>query len=228
MSTPVPLRDDMRAFEELMDKLSAAAEEFQALGNQFPPQLRLQTGFVYIQDAFFCMQLAIDFYRDANRALQAEAWFSATIAAGSALESILLAKCLMQKEDVMRLPKWLQLKKSHRDDFAKFVRSLDLGKLLEIAKELAWLNTEGLPRVFIEAISPYLDESSKAELMQTVGNEPDFGQTCANRFREYRNMLHPAVCLREGFKPTKESCTVATFLFLIAFSSLAQATRMAK
>jgi len=38
-----------------------------------------------------------------------------------------------------------------------------------------------------------------------------------------RNLLHPAVCLKEGRQPSKDAGLTAAFLFMIAFTSLAGA-----
>jgi hypothetical protein len=109
-----------------------------------------------LADALFCMQLSLTFYVEANTALQAGAWFAAATIAASALEAVLLGKCLLAQDEIRALPKWKSFKKSYTTNFGAFARSLDLGKLLEIAKELSWFPPMGLPKQFQKTMSDYL------------------------------------------------------------------------
>jgi hypothetical protein len=81
----------------------------------------------------------------------------------------------------------------------------------------------GIPKTFTSYLAGYLDESTLSGLIGLFEGNPNVGRTCADHVREYRNLLHPAVCLKEGRQPSKDAGLTAAFLFMIAFSSLAGA-----
>ncbi len=171
----------------------------------------------------FCFDLALTFYEEANLALQAGAWFAATPIASSALEAVLLSKCFFQEADVKALLKFQSLKRSHKGDFGLFARSLDLGKLLEIANELSWFPDGGVPKVLTSHLAGYLDEGTISALLAFFDGYKNVGHICAHHVREYRNLLHPAVCPRTGRQPSKDVGLTAAFLFMVAFTSVAGA-----
>ena len=175
------------------------------------------------KDGVFCFELALTFYEEANLAVQTWAWFAAASLASAALESVLLSKCFFQEEEIRSLPKFQKLKPSFKVDFGLFARSLDLGKLLEIANELSWFPDGGVPKTFTTYLADHLDESTLPRLIGLFEGNPNVGRTCAAHVREYRNFLHPAVCLKEGRQPSKDAGLTAAFLFMIAFISLAGA-----
>jgi hypothetical protein len=156
----------------------------------------------------------------ANIALQAGAWFAAAAVASSALESMLLSKCFLQEAEVRGLSKFQTSKPKYRKDFGIFARSLDLGNLLQIANELAWFPDGGVPKLFSDCLAEHLDADTLATLLGLFEGGPNVERTCARHLREYRNLLHPAVCLREQRMPSKEAGMTATFLFMIAVLSL--------
>ena len=174
------------------------------------------------REGIFCFELGMTYYTEANLAIQAEAWFAGSAVAAAALEAVLMAKCLFDPDKVRALPKWKTIKKSYRDNFGLFVRSLDLGKLLEIAEPLGWFPEGGLPTGFETRFSISVGEPAIQFLREIFRDERNVGEVCAAHVREYRNLLHPAVCLKEARQPSKETGLMATLLFLIAFSALAQ------
>jgi hypothetical protein len=173
-----------------------------------------------MQDWIFCMKLAMTFYEEANHAVQAGTWFSATAISASALEAMLLAKCFLQMDRIKSLPKWANLKRSHKADFGLLMRSMDLSKLLDIAELLSWFPSTGIPDVFLETMRPYLNAQTEADLTALFASTPNVGLVCSKHLREYRNLLHPAVCLKEGRQPSPNAGMTATFLFLIAITAL--------
>ena len=175
------------------------------------------------KDGVFCFELAMTFYEEANNALQAGAWFAAASIGSSALESVLMSKCFFQEAEVRAIPTFQKLQPKHKGDFGLFARSLALGKLLEIADELAWFPGGGIPKTLVIIFGHYLDEGTLAGLDRIFEASPNVGQVCAKYVRERRNLLHPAVCLKEGRQPSKDVGMTATLLFLIAFVSLAKA-----
>lgn len=171
-------------------------------------------------DGILCFQLALTFFEEANLTIQVGAWFAAAAVASSALESMLLCKCFLQEAEVRRLPTFQTLKRKYRQDFGLFARSLDLGKLLEIADELSWFPDGGIPKTFSDFLAGHLDAGSLAAFLGLFEGDPNVGRTCARHLREYRNLLHPAVCLKENQQPSKVAGMTATFLFMIAVLSL--------
>jgi hypothetical protein len=202
------LRQSVSEMKSVLDHLSEATPAFSGRAAEF-------------KEALFCLNLGLLYYEEANRAIQGGAWFAGSTVAAAALEATLMSKCLTDRDAVRSLPKWKTLKKSYRENFSVFVRSLDLGKLLEIAKQLRWFPSGGIPVAFRDTLYPCLDCEAIALIESLFVNDCNAGQVCADHVREYRNLLHPAVCLREDHLPTTDAGKMATLVFLIAFTSLA-------
>ena len=212
------MQEQFSMFRRTLDELRGVLDKLQA--GPASSDSRVAS----FKDGIFCLELALIFYEEANQALQAEAWFAASSVASSALESVLLSKCFFQADEIRALPKFEKLKQSHKGDFGQFARSLDLGKLLEIATELSWFrDSGGLPQIMTTYLAHHLDEATLSGLIRLFEGSADVGRTCADHVRKYRNLLHPAVCLKEGRQPSRGDAMTATFLFMIAFLSLARA-----
>ena len=173
-------------------------------------------------DGCFCSLLAIDFYDEANRAVQVEAWFAASAIAACALEAALLAQVLYQEPAVTSLPKWGEIQKKYEGDYGRFVRALDLGKLLEIADQLDWFSNQGIPATFLGVMRRYADERTFEGIRQIFRGHENVGHICSRYLLETRNLLHPAVCLRENRSPSAAAGMFGTFVALVAFMSLAE------
>ena len=204
--------------------VTAHLEELEGRLTALPSSARSPETLKQAREAFFCLRLAMTFYVEANQAIRAGAWFAAATVAAAALESILLAKCFLQQAEIKALPKWKAVKKSQRDDFGLFVRGLDLGKLLDIASQLSWFPSNGVPTTFLVAMEPYWEVTTKEEFLALFNSHENVGHVCATHLREYRNLVHPSVCLKEGQQPTPETGITATFMFMIAVSSLSGGT----
>jgi hypothetical protein len=101
---------------------------------------------VNLKDGLACCELAFTFYEEANRAVEVEVWFAAAAVAAAALEAMLLAKMFMNTDGVAQLASFRKLLDKHRGDFGSFARKeMDLGKLLDMAKESAWFRPGGVP-----------------------------------------------------------------------------------
>lgn len=209
------MQNQFSRIRTVLTEMTNALDELQACRVVTDPAI---AGF---KDGVFCLELALTFYEEANLAVQAGAWFAAAAIASSALESLLLHKCFYQEAEIRTLPKFQRLKRNHKDSFALFVRSLDLGKLLEVANELSWFPDGGLPKTLTSQLAVHLDEGALSGLIGLFNANPNAGKLCAQHMREYRNLLHPAVCLKEGRQPSKDVGLTATFLFMVAFTSLA-------
>jgi hypothetical protein len=174
-----------------------------------------------LKDGITCGQLAVVFYEEANRAIQAEVWFAAAAVAAAALEAMLLAKMFMNTDEVVKLASFRKLIDKHQGDFGTFARKeMNLGKLLDMAKELAWFQSGGIPSLLTEMLAQYLDRDTLTELTVIFKDEPSAGYTSADLLRQYRNLLHPANCLKQDVLPTKDTGLRATFFCLVAYASL--------
>ena len=209
------MEDQFTILRRLLIEMNNVLDGLQAGPGKSDPKV------VSFKEGIFCFELALTFYEEANLAVQAGAWFAAASIASSALESVLLSKCFFQEAEIRALPKFQGLKRSHKADFGLLARSLDLGKLLEIANELSWFPDGGVPKTFTSYLAGRLDAATLSGLLELFEGNLNVGRTCATHVREYRNLLHPAVCLKEGRQPSKEAGLTATFLFMIAFTSLA-------
>jgi len=212
------MQNQFAIFRKLLAEMNVVLNGLQTSGAGTDPKI---AGF---KDGIFCFELALTFYEEANLAIQAGAWFAAASIASSALELVLLSKCFFQEAKIRALPKFQHLKRSHKEDFGLFARSLDLGKLLEIASELSWFPDDDLTKTFMSHLSLHLDQATLSSLAGLLEANPNIGQLCARHVRECRNLLHPAVCLKTGQQPSKDVGLTSTFLFMIAFTSLAGAS----
>jgi hypothetical protein len=174
-----------------------------------------------MKDGLACCELALTFYEEANRAVQASVWFAAAAVAAAALEAMLLAKMFTNTDEVARLAPFRKLLDKHHGDFGSFARKeMDLGKLLDMAKELAWFRPGGVPRFLTEMLSHYVDLDTLTALTVIFKDSSSAGYTSADLLRQYRNLLHPAYCLKQDIRPTKDTGIRATYFCLVAYASL--------
>jgi hypothetical protein len=80
---------------------------------------------------------------------------------------------------------------------------MDLGKLLDMARELAWFRPGGVPGVLTEMLARYVHPESLAALTDLFKDSPSAGHTSADLLRQYRNLLHPAYCLKQDIHPQR-------------------------
>ena len=174
-----------------------------------------------MKDSVACCELALTFYEEANRAVQAEVWFAAAATAAAALEAMLLAKMFTHTHEVAQLASFKKLLDKHQGDFGNFARKeMDLGKLLDMAKELEWFLPGGVPSFLTEMLARYVGQDTLTALMVIFNGSPSAGCTSADLLRQYRNLLHPAYCLKQDIRPTKDTGIQATFFCLVAYASL--------
>lgn len=174
-----------------------------------------------MKDGLACCGLAFTFYEEANRAVQAEVWFAAAAVAAAALEAMLLAQMFTHTDDVARLVSFKKLLDKHKGDFGSFARQeMDLGKLLSMAKQLAWFRPGGVPSLLIKMLAQYVDQETLTVLTAVFEDSPNAGYTSADLLRQYRNLLHPAYCLKQEIRPTNDMGIRATFFCLVAYASL--------
>lgn len=97
---------------------------------------------------------------------------------------------------------------------------MDLGRLLEMAKELEWFRPGGVPILLTEMLAQHVDQDTLTALTVFFKDSPSAGNTSANLLRQYRNLLHPANCLKQDIRPTEDTGIRATFFCLVAYASL--------
>lgn len=172
------------------------------------------------REGFLTMRIAMLYYSEANRCVQAEAWFAASTVGSAALEALLLARCFFDSEKVKIIPKFRNLKTKDTRDFSHFARLLDLGKLLEIADSLSWFQTSEFPALLRGYMTPYFSSEDMEALIKPFQASPDIGQLCAKRLQENRNLIHPSVCLKKGELPSAQVGMVGTFFLLTLLAIL--------
>ncbi len=174
-----------------------------------------------MKDGLASCELAFTYYEEANRAIKAELWFAAAAVAAAALEAMLLAKMFTNTDKVAQLASFKKLLGKHQGDFGSFARKeMDLGKLLDMAKELAWFRPGGVPSFLTDTLAQHVGQDTLKELSMIFNDGPSAGYTSADLLRQYRNLLHPAYCLKQEIHPTKDTGIRATFFCLVAYASL--------
>src|ERR1035441_7992742 len=174
-----------------------------------------------MKDGLACCELALTFYEEANRAVQAGVWFAAAAGAGSALAAGVLGAIVTRTDEAAQLASFKKLLDKHQGDFGSFARKeMDLGKLLGMAKELAWFRPGGVPSLLTKMLAQYVDQDTLTALTVIFKDSPSAGYTSADLLRQYRNLLQPAYCLKQDIHPTKDTGTRATFFCLVAYASL--------
>ena len=174
-----------------------------------------------LKDGLACCELSLVFYEETNRAVRAEAWFAAAAVAAAALEAMLLAKMFTNTDQVAQLASFKKLLERNQGDFGSFARNeMDLGKLLDMARELAWFRPGGVPRLLTKMLAHHVDQDTLAALTAPFKDSPSAGYTSADLLRQYRNLIHPGYCLKQGIHPTKETGIRATFFCLVAYASV--------
>jgi hypothetical protein len=203
---------------ELSATMRSTLAEWRDLLGTVPSDL---PGLANMKDAVACSEMALAFYEEADRAVKAEVWFAAAAVAAAALEAMLLAMMFSETDQVAQLGKFKKLLGKHRGDFGSFARNeMDLGKLLDMAKELAWFPTGGVPSLLTGLLEQHVDQGTLTALTVAFKDSPSAGYASADLLRQYRNLLHPACCLKQGICPTKETGIQATFYCLVAYASL--------
>ncbi|MGA3189853.1 MAG: hypothetical protein ABSF22_22325 [Bryobacteraceae bacterium] len=120
-----------------------------------------------------------------------------------------------------QLASFKKLLERHQGDFVSFAREeMNLGKLLEMAKELAWFRPGGVPSLLTTMLAQHVDENALAALTVIFKDSPNAGHKSADLLRQYRNLLHPACCLKQDIRPTKETGINATFFCLAGYAAL--------
>lgn len=210
---------------QMNESFGVLTKQIEGLENLLTELKLLPHNHLEVEDALFCIKLFMTLYTEANKAVQAGAWFAAASVSGAALEAMLMARCLFSADKAKSLSKWQSLQGSHKGNFQVFVRSLDLGKLLEIGEQLPWFPSgDALPKKFLEVMSLHVSQIDLKRLQAFFKGTKSIGQLCATHVRHYRNLLHPAVCLKGRQQPSLEAGMAATMMFLIACTALQDTT----
>jgi hypothetical protein len=205
--------------EKFSTDMRSAVAEYRNLLNMLPSD---HPNMANLKDALTCCELALTFYEEANRAIQAEIWFAAAAVAAAALEAMLLAKMFMSTDNVAKMAPFKKSLDRHKGDFGTFAREeMNLGKLLDMAKELSWFRPGGVPALLIALFEQHVDQDTLTALTGVLNDSPSAGYVSADLLRQYRNLLHPASCLRQEIHPTKDVGIRATFFCVVAFASIA-------
>jgi hypothetical protein len=182
------------------------------------------------REIVFFVQLVglTQFYqREALLCFEAKALFAAGILIASALESVLLERCLLDKIKIIKSITWKSLNKTEGTSFVETLqqnRGVTLNTLLSLAKELEWFPTGPISNETTSKLIENLGENNRCYILEWLRDYPSgdelFQETSALA-RESRNYIHPAVCIREGIK-IESKIGKRTFVFVMVVLSLLQ------
>lgn len=203
---------------ELSGAMQTALANYRDLLDRVPGD---HPGIANLKDGLTCCELAFKYYEEASRAIQAEVWFAAAAVAAAALEAMLLGRMFTDSDNVLKLASFKKLLDNHKGNLGSFARKeMDLGRLIEMAKILGWFRPGGIPPFLIEMMASHVGRETLLTLAEVFKDSSNAGLTSANLLRQYRNLLHPASCLRQEIQPTKDVGIRATFFCLVAYASL--------
>jgi hypothetical protein len=173
-----------------------------------------------MKDGLACWELGLEFYGEANRAVQAEVWFAAAAVAAAALEAMLLAKMFASTEAVAQLASFKKLIERHHGDFGSFPKRDGSGETPRNGQRACMVPTRRRSNFLTKMLSYYIDQDALTTLTGMFTGSPSAGYTSADLLRQYRSLLHPAYCLRQDICPTRDTGIRATFFCLVAYASL--------
>jgi hypothetical protein len=161
-----------------------------------------------------------EFYqREAIRCFEAEALFAASILTASALESLLMQFCLTDKARVAEFTSWKALQKAKDKPFLETLqsKSVTLDFLLKLAKDMAWFPSGPISDEFRLKVIENFDETNRQQVLIFVNefsSADELFQLMTKLSKDGRNLIHPAVCIREGSE-LAGSTGKSTVVFLI-------------
>lgn len=161
-----------------------------------------------------------EFYRcEAIRCFEAQALFAASILTASALESLLMQFCLSDKARVAEFTSWKALPKSQDKPFLETLQSkpVTLGFLLNLAKDMAWFPVGPISDEFKTKVIENFGEENRPEVLafaDEFSSADELFELMADLGKDGRNLLHPAVCIREK-RALDDRAGKETFVFLI-------------
>jgi hypothetical protein len=161
-----------------------------------------------LREFHFAQRLGVltEFYqREAIRCFEAEALFAASILTASALESLLMQFCLTDKAKVVESTVWIALPKSKVKPFLETLQSkpVTLGFLLNLAKDMSWFPSGAISDQFRSKIVEEFGETNRQEALSFVddfSSADELFQLMTDLAKDGRNLIHPAVCIREGLE----------------------------
>lgn len=171
------------------------------------------------------VKLAMFYLEEAQRCLVSQAYFASGAFGAAALEAMLLTKCAMSKSEVTSLPSYAMLPPKLTRDYTTFLLSQDLGKLLQIAEQLKWLNVSDIPHYFELMVLKQVEPSVASIMRDMISSMKSIGDEAGKYAKLYRNGIHPASCIRQDLKLDKSSGLAGCTFVLLAIAALVEAAR---
>ena len=216
---------EARSAPNLFEEMNAQIGVLSSLVEQMSSIPHVKQAAAEIKVGIDSLKLAMFYLGEAGRCISVQAYFSAAVAGAAALESMLLAKCAMSKEQVINLPGFMRLPRSATRDYAVFLCSQDLGKLLAIAEKLGWLSVIGVPVIFERLLLDLLEPSAADGMKELILRMGNIGEQAAKYGKLYRDRLHPAKCVREGVDPEQDLGLAGVAFIMLAFSALVESSQ---
>ena len=166
--------------EKFSTDMRSAVAEYRNLLGMLPSD---HPNVASLKDALSCCELALTFYEEATHAVQAETCFAAAAVGAAALEAMLLAKMFMSTDKVAQMARFRKSLDRHKGDFGAFAREeMNLGKLLEMAKELSWFRPGGVPGILAALFEQRIDPDTLTALTHVLNEGPSAGGSGRHSF----------------------------------------------
>ena len=136
------------------------------------------------------------YFSEMCNCIDGDAMLGATVMACSGFATLLMLACIGYRDIVGPTKAWRGLsKKAKTHTFLQVLQSkqMTIGKLIEIGEELSWFSAN-----ISEELVATVDPQEMAELLALVPAGSTAGSIAPRYAKDYRNRLHPAVCLRDG------------------------------
>jgi hypothetical protein len=167
------------------------------------------------------------YQREAIRCFETQALFAASILTASALESLLMQFCLTDKARVVESTLWRALPKFKVKPFLETLQSrpVTLGFLLKLAKDMAWFPVGPISNQFRSKIVEEFGEANRQQVLSFVddfSSADELFQMMTDLAKDGRNLIHPAVCIREGLElaPSTGKQNVVFLVIVLVFLGL--------
>ena len=170
--------------------------------------------------AIDALSVALTYFDDASKAMAANAFIAAGIVGAATLEALLMALLVLKKEEVVASRAYLLKTSKRKQSLLEFLKHADLGGLLEIAQELNWFRCDGIPSAFHAQFLSQMAPSERDGLVRLLGSISDLGPEAARAARHFRNLVHPARCIRDKVELGSGDGMTGCLFLILAFSAL--------
>jgi hypothetical protein len=152
-----------------------------------------------------------------TRCTDSEAYFSASIAGCSALESVQMIACIRDQDQVVATQAWKYFAKKYRRHgllFDDLLFWIDLGNLIQVGRELNWFPNTATVQNALSADEGWQEGLQKFPELDSTPSD------AISKVHNLRNMLHPGKCLRESVTLTETTGPISLGLLYVALAGV--------